>query len=89
MTNGKKDSTVFGKGFVMSLGNTTRIIRIINGYIESGRTRVPPPIPSGKKGKLLIGRAIKNSIQQILEIVPIISAPFVELIIWLIDTLCG
>jgi hypothetical protein len=67
MMKGRNESTVFGSGLVMNRGITTRISKMIKGYIASGRTRVPPPIPPGKKGKLVTGKVIKKSIQHIFE----------------------
>ena len=52
-TKGRKASTVFGKGLDMKRGRITSNSRIIRGYRESGRTRVPPPMPPGNNGKLL------------------------------------
>jgi hypothetical protein len=69
-TNGKKESSVFGSGLEKKRGRITRRSRIINGYIEKGRTNVPPPIFPGKYGKLVIGSVIKKIIQQIFEILP-------------------
>ena len=88
-TNGRKDSTVFGSGLVMNRGRITSITKIIRGYMESGRTKVPPPISPGKKGKLLTGRVSKKRIQQILEIEFIKFVPLVNRQRSIIDTLYG
>jgi hypothetical protein len=56
----------------------TRISSTINGYNDKGRTRVPPPMLSGKKGKLLIGIVTKKRIQQIFEICANTLFPFME-----------
>jgi hypothetical protein len=89
ITNGRKDSNVFGSGLDMNRGRITSITKINRGYIESGRTKVPPPIPPGKKGKLLTGRVIKNSIQQIFETELIKFAPLENRQRSIIDTLYG
>jgi hypothetical protein len=88
-TKGRKASTVFGSGLVMNLGIITSNSRIIRGYRESGRTRVPPPMPPGNNGKLLIGSVIKKRTQQIFEIDFINFAPSIECQRKFIYNLCG
>jgi hypothetical protein len=88
-TKGRKDNTVFGKGFDINRGRITMMSKIIRGYKESGRTRVPPPMPPGKIGKLLIGSVIKKRIQHIFEIELIIFFPSADHQPAIIDTLCG
>jgi hypothetical protein len=85
--NGRNDIRVFGSGFVKRRGSITRISSTIKGYRDKGRTRVPPPMLSGKKGKLLIGRVTRKRIQQTFEICPIILFTFLEEGVTVIDTL--
>lgn len=78
ITNGNSERKVCGSGLVKKRGNTTRIIKIINGYTDNGRTRVPPPIFSGKNGKLVIGRVTRKSTHAILERVETNFNPLVD-----------
>jgi len=87
--NGSKDSTVFGSGLVMKRGRITSINKIIRGYMERGRTRVPPPMPPGNKGKLLTGSVTKKRIQQIFEIESINLVASIERQLPIINILCG
>ena len=57
---------VLGIGLVINLGITTNTTRIIKGYSANGRTKVPPPIPDGKYGKLVTGKLTKNKTHEIL-----------------------
>jgi hypothetical protein len=45
-----------------------RITRTTRGYMESGRTNVFPPIPAGKKGKLVTGSVMNKRPQAIFTI---------------------
>jgi len=73
--NGRKDKSVFGSGLVKRRGKITKTSSTSKGYSDKGLTRVPPPMLSGKKGKLLIGRVTRKRIQQTFEICAITLFP--------------
>jgi hypothetical protein len=57
-------SKVRGAGFCHRRGNTTIKIKITSGYKASGRTKVLPPNPEGKNGKLVTGKETRKKAQK-------------------------
>jgi hypothetical protein len=86
-TKGKNERIVFGSGLVSMRGMTTKTIKIINGYIDRGRTRVPPPIFSGKNGKLVTGRVTRKTTHRTLVKLLKYLRPFFDHLLSIIDTL--
>jgi len=64
----KMGRNVLGRGRLSRRGMVIRITRTTRGYMESGRTNVFPPIPAGKKGKLVTGSVMNKRPQAIFTI---------------------
>ena len=64
--NANKGRKVAGNCRLNKRGRMTIKNMMINGYMARGLTRVLPPIPDGKKGKLVTGKVKKNNPQKIM-----------------------